>query len=961
MKCYPVARFVGFFVLLVASGTAALGEHVPNPAVTASARAFSAGFPAANLFDAGVAEYATASQGAVSVPFTTDPNNGTWAQFDFGATVTFDRFVMVARLNAVDVIGTSRLIVSADPAFDSSDTIFTFNPSGSNGAGLIHYLGPTSGRYVRWEVLTRTGTGVNLGARQMYFVNTPTGQVLLPSPVVINSSTPFNATFAASQAANGNAGDSSGNEFASAGVGATMFVDFDFTASVPISGFDHWNRPVDRVTTFDLIFADTPDFAAPIATHSFTASANGNQINSATFATVQARYVRFQATGATGGNNTGIREIQFYTPAGQRPFITQQPQNATRLAGDAVTFSVTAGGESPITYQWRRALADIPGATGSLLTLTNLQLGDDDSFDVVIANNNGSVTSTLATLTVVDPPLDIASDIQLWLTLDDGTFLSAGDSSPNANHGTLQGFFDDDTQWTAGRLNGALQYRPSGAGVNEVVTVPDISGLNFDANPEFTISVWVRGTPQQEDGAGIVTRGGGGGGEQYALDVFGGAYRLFVRSPGGLSVLNTPARPDGTWQHVVAVYSRTLGRMKLYVNKSEVASGAPLATTLLPNQHEISVGARQSATNEYNLNFSGILDDVRIYSRPMTPRDVAALYDEAPPQVPGIVREPQNAFAAVGGSATFLVIADGTVPLSYRWFKGGTIIPDATNATLTVTNAQLADDDDYRVEVSNDHGDDLSNPAHLSVIQFLNLAAAPAQASSLFNATFPAAGAFDGLRQSTGPNTARWASAASGAPHWLLVDLGSDLLLRRIGLDWETAAGRDFTLRVRTSAEGFSANPDDYATVANVSGYAHAGQGVDGVDVFFDFLRAEILMPGNIAPTATTGINSAPVNARYLMLHSTAITGTFQHVSVWELQVDALDLRARITSFAADADSARLTFSGAVGSSYEIRRATVVTGPYTNLTTLPVPAIGVIDYTDPDPPQPNGFYQIVLP
>jgi hypothetical protein len=28
------------------------------------------------------------------------------------------------------------LIVSANPIFDASDTIFTFNPSGSNGAGL---------------------------------------------------------------------------------------------------------------------------------------------------------------------------------------------------------------------------------------------------------------------------------------------------------------------------------------------------------------------------------------------------------------------------------------------------------------------------------------------------------------------------------------------------------------------------------------------------------------------------------------------------------------------------------------------------------------------------------------------------------------------------------------------------------------------------------------------------------
>ena len=45
----------------------------------------------------------------------------------------------------------------------------------------------------------------------MWFLNTPAGQVVLPAPVAINSSTPFNGTFLASQAVNGNAGDGEGS------------------------------------------------------------------------------------------------------------------------------------------------------------------------------------------------------------------------------------------------------------------------------------------------------------------------------------------------------------------------------------------------------------------------------------------------------------------------------------------------------------------------------------------------------------------------------------------------------------------------------------------------------------------------------------------------------------------------------------------------------------------------------
>src|SRR5687767_10782465 len=92
--------------LLLAAVFPLSAGHLPNPVVTASARQFSATFPVANLFDTGTGEYATAGQGVVSVPFTTDPNNGTWAELDFGNTVTFDQFIMTARLNAADVIVT---------------------------------------------------------------------------------------------------------------------------------------------------------------------------------------------------------------------------------------------------------------------------------------------------------------------------------------------------------------------------------------------------------------------------------------------------------------------------------------------------------------------------------------------------------------------------------------------------------------------------------------------------------------------------------------------------------------------------------------------------------------------------------------------------------------------------------------------------------------------------------------
>ncbi len=97
--------------------------------------------------------------------------------------------------------------------------------------------------------------------------------------------------------------------------------------------------------------------------------------------------------GGGGGGSSGS------TP--QAPFITMQPMDQTVVAGQTVVFSVAASGDAPFTYQWRRAGADVPGATGANFTLASPQLTDSGSvWTVVVGNAAGSVTSAGATLTV---------------------------------------------------------------------------------------------------------------------------------------------------------------------------------------------------------------------------------------------------------------------------------------------------------------------------------------------------------------------------------------------------------------------------------------------------------------------------------------------------------------------------------------------------------------------------------
>jgi endonuclease/exonuclease/phosphatase family metal-dependent hydrolase len=82
------------------------------------------------------------------------------------------------------------------------------------------------------------------------------------------------------------------------------------------------------------------------------------------------------------------------------PFIVTQPQNRTVAIGQDGMFAVTATGLAPLSYQWRFEGANILGATLSNYTRTNAQLVNAGNYTVVISNSAGSITSSVAVLTV---------------------------------------------------------------------------------------------------------------------------------------------------------------------------------------------------------------------------------------------------------------------------------------------------------------------------------------------------------------------------------------------------------------------------------------------------------------------------------------------------------------------------------------------------------------------------------
>lgn len=92
--------------------------------------------------------------------------------------------------------------------------------------------------------------------------------------------------------------------------------------------------------------------------------------------------------------------INYTVSSASAPTITTQPTSETVALGASASFSVAASGDGTLSYQWYKGYTAISGATGASYTIASVTAEDAGSYDVVVTNSAGSVTSSTATLTV---------------------------------------------------------------------------------------------------------------------------------------------------------------------------------------------------------------------------------------------------------------------------------------------------------------------------------------------------------------------------------------------------------------------------------------------------------------------------------------------------------------------------------------------------------------------------------
>lgn len=87
----------------------------------------------------------------------------------------------------------------------------------------------------------------------------------------------------------------------------------------------------------------------------------------------------------------------------------------------------------------------------------------------------------------------------------------------------------------------------------------------------------------------------------------------------------------------------------------------------------------------------------------------------APLELPRIISHPTNQLAIFSAPVTFSVVAVGTQPIAYQWFRNGVVIPGATAADYVIFEVRDADEGNFSVQISNSVGSIMSNTAVLKV------------------------------------------------------------------------------------------------------------------------------------------------------------------------------------------------------------------------------------------------------
>jgi hypothetical protein len=465
--------------------------------------------------------------------------------------------------------------------------------------------------------------------------------------------------------------------------------------------------------------------------------------------------------------------LDFFTvPTNAPPVFTVQPQDQVVAAGGTAAFTAIASGTQPIDYQWQRGGVDVPGATGSTLTIPNLDSGDVGGYRLLASNAFGSAASDVAGLFIALPSAEYvaafeddfdANTASNWVTNRSST-----DTRVTFNYDYSADGVAPAPDTTNGTTRGVKFEANLAGGLAAAINVSPI-GQSFAGDYRMRFNMWINANgPFPGGGTGSTehfTAGVGTSGDRVQWTGSGtadGAW-FVVDGEGGTSDTSTTSLPDfgaltgstlwaassGVYAAGTASNSRGNGNPYYLSTFPGGQTAPPAQISAYPQQTgslnvgTVGFGWRSVLIEKTGSTIECFLDGLKLatlsgvdsagnvflgywdsYSSVSDNTALSfGLADNLVVEVPVtnyapvITIQPEPQVVEPGGSAVFIVEAGASPAPGYQWLLDGTNIGGATSNSLPLSNLQPANAGLYSVVVSNAFGVVTSATAELTVVQ----------------------------------------------------------------------------------------------------------------------------------------------------------------------------------------------------------------------------------------------------
>jgi hypothetical protein len=240
--------------------------------------------------------------------------------------------------------------------------------------------------------------------------------------------------------------------------------------------------------------------------------------------------------------------------------------------------------------------------------------GDATTWQFNKGAGDGFAPSGAINNAATDASLDLHRLRGHW-RLDEIGGTAIADSSGNGANGTA----DTAVTPAVGQIAGAIAFGP---GEDEIV----ITDNSFDNLSPLSVCAWFNTSDINYAGAQeIVTKSNNGVNDPWQFYIYSGGQLVFYNNEQDEFISASGLVQENTWHHGCAVWdgTATAGSTQLYLDGSPVASSRTDhgAGTLSDASFNVSIGA----SNNGAWDFVGLIDDVRIYNRLLTPSQVAAI------------------------------------------------------------------------------------------------------------------------------------------------------------------------------------------------------------------------------------------------------------------------------------------------------------------------------------------------